>query len=50
MPSRGSARRWLTVAWRHGTNTIIWGGNRGCPGSSVRDTEGGVLHVMGAPG
>ncbi len=26
------------------------GRNRGCPGSSVRDTEGGVLHVMGAPG
>jgi hypothetical protein len=23
--------------------------NRGCPGSSVRDAEGGVLHVMGAP-
>jgi hypothetical protein len=26
------------------------GTNRGCPGSSVRDTDGGVLHVMGAPG
>jgi hypothetical protein len=23
---------------------------RGCPGSSVRDVDGGVLHVMGAPG
>jgi Domain of unknown function (DUF3472) len=26
------------------------GANRGCPGSSVLDTDGGVLHVMGAPG
>jgi hypothetical protein len=26
------------------------GANRGCPGSSVRDADGGVLHVMGAPG
>jgi len=24
--------------------------NRGCPGSSVQDTDGGVLHVQGAPG
>jgi hypothetical protein len=24
--------------------------HRGCPGSSVHDAEGGVLHVMGAPG
>src|ERR687891_362886 len=36
------------VAPRHHRNHL--GGNRGCPGSSVRDTEGGVLHVMGAPG
>jgi hypothetical protein len=26
------------------------GANWGCPGSSVRDADGGVLHVMGAPG
>ena len=23
--------------------------HRGCPGSSVRDADGGVVHVMGAP-
>jgi hypothetical protein len=26
------------------------GANRGCPGSSVHDSDGGVLQVMGAPG
>jgi hypothetical protein len=34
------------VAPLHHRNHLA--GNRGCPGSSVRDEEGGVVHVMGA--
>ncbi len=36
------------VAPRHHDNHL--GTNRGCPGSSVRDADGGIVHVMGAPG
>lgn len=36
------------VAPAHRRNRL--GTNRGCAGSSVRDADGGVLHVMGAPG
>ena len=35
------------VSPRHHHNHL--GANRGCPGSSVGDADGGVLHVMGAP-
>ena len=35
------------VAPRHHHNHL--GTNRGCPGSAVRDSDGGVLQVMGGP-
>jgi hypothetical protein len=51
-PCRRVVRHAVGCRWRGATapTQSSGGGNRGCPGSSVRDTEGGVLHVMGAPG
>jgi hypothetical protein len=54
----GHAVAWFSAPWAGGADGAVepvhhhnhLATNRGCPGSSVHDTGGGVVHIQGGPG